>query len=110
MRKHRYDNGSYTMKWWNRAGRRGLVPAMSTLLAVSLAIVGGMVALQAGPAQASTNGIRGVNWADQRDNFVNGVLYPSGLSASDTYSSAAIVANQVVGQLYSLTGANTVRI
>ncbi|HEU5356520.1 MAG TPA: ricin-type beta-trefoil lectin domain protein, partial [Actinocrinis sp.] len=61
-------------------------------------------------AQASTGQLRGVNWADQRDNFVNGVLYPSGLSSSDTYSSAATVANQVVGQLYSITGANTVRI
>ncbi|MDX8142469.1 RICIN domain-containing protein [Lentzea sp. BCCO 10_0061] len=77
---------------------------MSLLLATSLAIV-----TQA-TAQASTSQFRGVNWADQRDNFVNGVLYPSGLSASDTYSSAAVVADRVVGQLYSLTGANTVRI
>ncbi|XVQ81853.1 RICIN domain-containing protein [Microbispora siamensis] len=61
------------------------------------------------PANASTNQLRGVNWADARDNFVNGVLYVSGLGSSDTYSSAATVANQVVGQLYSLTGANTVR-
>ena len=62
-----------------------------------------------GPAQASTTEFRGVNWADTRDNFVNGVLYVSGLGSSDTYSSAATVANQVVGQLYSVTGANTVR-
>jgi len=53
--------------------------------------------------------LRGVNWADTRDNFVNGVLYPSGLSSSDTYSSASVVASQVVGQLYSITGANAVR-
>jgi hypothetical protein len=62
------------------------------------------------PAQASTSQLKGVNWADQRDNFVNGVLYPSGLSSSDTYASATTVANKVVGQLYSITGANTVRI
>ncbi|HEY6797508.1 MAG TPA: hypothetical protein VI248_22775, partial [Kineosporiaceae bacterium] len=59
--------------------------------------------------QASTSQLRGVNWADTRDNFVNGVLYPSGLGASDTYASAATTANRVVGQLYTLTGGNTVR-
>ena len=61
------------------------------------------------PARASTSQLRGVNWADQRDNFVNGVLYPSGFSSSDTYSSASTVANQVIGQMYAITGANTVR-
>jgi len=60
-------------------------------------------------ATTSTSQFRGINWADQRDNFVNGVLYPSGLSSSDTYSSAATVADRVVGQLYSISGANTVR-
>jgi hypothetical protein len=60
-------------------------------------------------AHASTAQFRGVNWADQRDNFVNGVLYVSGLSATDTYASAAVVADRVVGQLYTITGANTVR-
>ncbi|HTJ36446.1 MAG TPA: RICIN domain-containing protein [Dactylosporangium sp.] len=61
------------------------------------------------PAGAATSSYKGVNWADARDNFVNGVLYVSGLSASDTYASATVVGNQVVGQLYSITGANTVR-
>ncbi|MEV6237585.1 RICIN domain-containing protein [Lentzea sp. NPDC051838] len=69
-----------------------------------------LVAAGVVPAQASTTRFRGVNWADPRDNFVNGVLYPSGLSASDTYSSAAAVADRVVGGMFSLTGANTVRI
>lgn len=57
----------------------------------------------------STPGIRGINWADQRDNFVNGVLYVSGLGSSDNYSSASTVASRVIEQLYSITGANTVR-
>ncbi|GGU78137.1 carbohydrate-binding protein [Lentzea flava] len=70
----------------------------------------GSTLVVAAPAQASTAQFRGVNWADQRDNFVNGVLYPSGLSSTDTYSSAAAVADRVVGQLYSITGANTVRL
>ncbi|MEU6431734.1 RICIN domain-containing protein [Microbispora sp. NPDC046973] len=79
------------------------------LLAV-LALVGSMVSVTSTAAHASTNQLRGVNWADARDNFVNGVLYVSGLGSSDTYSSAAATADQVVGQLYSITGANTVRI
>ncbi|WP_405593123.1 RICIN domain-containing protein [Streptomyces sp. NBC_01190] len=58
---------------------------------------------------AATSQFHGVNWADQRDNFVNGVLYPSGLGSADTNASAAAVADRVVGQMYSITGANTVR-
>jgi hypothetical protein len=78
------------------------------MLAV-FALVAGTLTLGSAQAHASTNQFKGVNWADQRDNFVNGVLYPSGLGSSDTYSSAGAVANQVVGQLYAITGANTVR-
>ncbi|WP_206791287.1 ricin-type beta-trefoil lectin domain protein [Amycolatopsis sp. MtRt-6] len=87
--------------------RRTLSRASRLLALVALA--GGL--LTAGPqqAQASTAGFKGVNWADTRDNFVNGVLYVSGLGASDTYASAATAANQVIGQLYSITGADTVR-
>jgi hypothetical protein len=86
----------------------------SLVLAASL-IAMGVLATVTPPVSASANTssstaqLRGVNWADQRDNFVNGVLYPSGLSSADTYSSAATVATQVVGQLFSITGANTVR-
>lgn len=87
------------------AVRRG---AIRLLIACALAATAA-VAIGQHQANASTGQLRGVNWADQRDNFVNGVLYPSGLSSSDTYSSAATVADQVVGQLYSITGANTVR-
>ncbi|MFD8497172.1 RICIN domain-containing protein [Amycolatopsis sp. NPDC059657] len=78
------------------------------LLAV-FALIVGMLAGAPMQAHASTSQFRGVNWADQRDNFVNGVLYVSGLGASDTYASAATVADQVVGQMYAITGANTVR-
>jgi hypothetical protein len=72
-------------------------------LALGLLVVGQQ------PAQASTAQFRGVNWADQRDNFVNGVLYVSGLGANDTYATAATTADRIVGQLYSITGGNTVR-
>jgi hypothetical protein len=78
------------------------------ILAV-FALAAGTLGITTHEAHASTNQFKGINWADSRDNFVNGVLYPSGLSSSDSYSSAATVADRVVGQLYSITGANTVR-
>jgi hypothetical protein len=88
--------------------RRALSKALRLLTLFALA--GGLLTAGPQPAQASTAGIKGVNWADTRDNFVNGVLYVSGLGATDTYSTAAATANQVVGQLYSITGADTVRL
>ena len=57
----------------------------------------------------ATGSFDGVNWADSRDNFVNGVLYVSGLSSSDTYSSASTVADKVISQMMSLMSSNTVR-
>ncbi|WP_036320785.1 RICIN domain-containing protein [Microbispora sp. ATCC PTA-5024] len=89
------------------ARRRRLSPLFSLLAVVAL--TASLPAVASSPAHASTSQFRGVNWADARDNFVNGVLYVSGLGPSDTYSSAATVADRVVGQLYSITGANTVR-
>ena len=77
------------------------------LLAAALAVTGTVLVQE--PAHAGTSQFRGVNWADQRDNFVDGVLYVSGLGSADTYASAATVGDRVVGQLYSITGANTVR-
>ena len=77
--------------------------------ALMLTLAAGTVAVSTPQAQAATNQFKGVNWADTRDNFVNGVLYVSGLSSTDTYSSANTVGNQVVGQLYTITGGNTVR-
>lgn len=85
-----------------------MVTVLTRLLAV-LALAATMVTINSSRAEASTSQFKGVNWADARDNFVDGVLYPSGLSSSDTYSSAATVGDRVVGQLYSITGANTVR-
>jgi len=80
----------------------------SRMLTVAV-LAAGTLAAAPHQADASTGQVHGVNWADQRDNFVDGVLYVSGLSSSDTYASAATVADRVVGQLYSITGANTVR-
>ena len=98
--------------------RRSLATKIRVLAAGALAATSLMAATQVRAhavttatfsASASTSQFNGVNWADQRDNFVNGVLYPSGLTASDTHASAATVATQVVGQLDTISGANTVR-
>src|SRR3954451_21694139 len=88
---------------------RNVMRALAGALTATLGVAAGSTVLAVGPAVAATTAFKGVNWADTRDNFVNGVLYPSGLGSSDTYSSAATVADRVVGQLYSITGANTVR-
>jgi ricin-type beta-trefoil lectin protein/cellulase (glycosyl hydrolase family 5) len=101
-----------TVKGWQmihssaRPGFRAKLSRSSlTLGLVGMVLIG----VSPGGAQASTDQFHGVNWADSRDNFVNGVLYVSGLTSSDTYASASTVADAVVGQLYSTTGANTVR-
>ncbi|MEV6825469.1 RICIN domain-containing protein [Amycolatopsis sp. NPDC051102] len=85
-----------------------LFSAVARML-VPVVLAGGLLAAGPPQAQASTAGFRGVNWADARDNFVNGVLYVSGLSSSDTHASAAATADQLVGGMYAITGANTVR-
>src|SRR3954463_2101355 len=65
--------------------------------------------LAAAPVSATTGQFRGVNWADSRDNFQSGVLYISGLSSSDTYSSALATGTSVMSQFVSKLGANAVR-
>ncbi len=56
-------------------------------------------------------GIAGVNWADGRDNFVDGWVIPSGLTASDNYSTVTAKANSILtGFQSTLPGVNTVRL
>ena len=59
---------------------------------------------------AVTNQFRGVNWADQRDNFVSDILVLSGLNQSYDYQSATTVAERVIGQFQELLGTNSVRV
>lgn len=67
-------------------------------------------ALSAVSSFAVTSQFRGVNWADKRDNFVSDVLVLSGMSLSDNYQSASVVADRVIGQFQELFGTNSVRI
>src|SRR4029453_12973250 len=67
------------------------------------------VAGAAPPAQAVTSDFRGVNWADQRDNFVNDTLVLGGLSTADSYATTQAKANAILSGFQNNLGANTVR-
>ncbi|SKC44087.1 cellulase family glycosylhydrolase [Ohtaekwangia koreensis] len=62
-------------------------------------------------AKVGAAGISGVNWADGRDNFVDGWVIPSGLTSNDSYNSASAKADAVVsGIIKNLSGVNTIRL
>lgn len=53
----------------------------------------------------------GVNWADARDNFVDGWVIPSGLEAGDDYNTVSAKANAILsGFQTNMPGMNTVRL
>jgi hypothetical protein len=62
------------------------------------------------PAYAATSDFRGVNWADERDNFVDGVLVLGGLSTSDSYATTQAKADRILSGFQANLGANTVRL
>lgn len=84
-----------------------LTTRLAILCAAALVVP---VLVVAGSASAATNGFRGVNWADARDNYVNGWVIPTGLSASDSYSTVKTKADGIISGFQSLLGANTVRL
>jgi hypothetical protein len=60
---------------------------------------------------AGAAGIAGLNWADGRDNFVDGWVIPSGLTASDSYSTIAAKTDAILNGFSSrVSGVNTIRI
>jgi hypothetical protein len=103
---------------YNRAGRdhhRPLIPRLRVLLPLLAAAVLATTTLVAGPLSApahaatNTSQFKGVNWADPRDNFVNGPVVPSGLSTSDSYATTYAKATAIVSGFKTNLGANTVR-
>ncbi len=55
--------------------------------------------------------ISGVNWADARDNFVDGWVIPSGLEAGDDYATVATKSNAIYnGVMANLQGVNAIRL
>jgi len=65
------------------------------------------VPVAASPAAAATSDFRGVNWADQRDNFVDDTLVLGGLSTSDSYATTQAKANGILTGFQNNLGANT---
>jgi endoglucanase len=62
-------------------------------------------------AVAGAGGIAGVNWADGRDNFVDGWVIPSGLTASDDYATVSAKTNSIISALQTnMPGVNTLRL
>lgn len=55
------------------------------------------------------NTVKGMNWADGRDNFVDGWVIPSGLSASDNYATVQTKSDLVLTGFQN-AGANTIRL
>jgi hypothetical protein len=65
----------------------------------------------AGSMAAAPGSFHCVNWADQRDNFVNGLLQLSGLdSATDTYATVQAKANAILSAFQRDLQANAIRI
>jgi hypothetical protein len=55
--------------------------------------------------------IAGLNWADGRDNFVDGWVIPSGLTSSDSYATIATKTDAILnGFTAQVNGVNTIRI
>ncbi|GAA4935193.1 ricin-type beta-trefoil lectin domain protein [Actinoplanes utahensis] len=82
---------------------------MKRICAALAAALLALITLDA-PAQAATTGFRGVNWADERDNFVDGVLVLGGLTTSDSYATTVAKANGILTGFQNNLGANTVRL
>lgn len=83
-----------------------------TCLRVLLVVVLALVPLPATgqSASAATNAFRGVNWADARDNYVDGWVIPTGLTAGDSYTTVRTKADGILADFQRLIGANTVRL
>lgn len=57
----------------------------------------------------SLSAIRGVNWADPRDNFTDDFVVPSGLSSADNYAATKSKADNILNA-FQQRGVNTVRL
>lgn len=84
----------------------GIRRAMFAVLVVSSFFVGSAP----GSVVPSTRPFRGVNWADQRDNFVPDNLVLGGLDASDTYDIIRAKAHAILSGFTHDLSANTVRL
>lgn len=85
-------------------------PAVLVAAAVMLLARAGIPGPPRASMMAATNQIRGVNWADRRDNFVSDDLVLGGLDTSDSYADTRAKAHAVLTGFAHDLGANTVRL
>jgi len=81
--------------------------------ATAILALGGGLFTQVQPppaAAAASSQFKGVNWADQRDNYTSDPIILSGLSRSDDYSTVKVKAKSILQSFVDKTGANTVRL
>jgi endoglucanase len=71
---------------------------------------GGDARVDGGAAIAVAGTFRCGNWADQRDNFVNGNLLLSGTATTDSYATVLSNSDQILATFQTTIGANTVRV
>ncbi|MCS5485558.1 glycoside hydrolase family 5 protein [Curtobacterium flaccumfaciens pv. beticola] len=105
--------------------RRRLVGTLAVVAgatALALAVPGTATAAPAATAAAPAHSrpnpapaldptqFHGVNWADPRDNYVNGPVVPSGLSTSDDYRTVYKTSERIVREFRKDLGADTVRL
>lgn len=95
------DGGSIDQSAWNGG-------AFQQWFMLSIGATGTVSAVSGGSG-APAAGFHGFNWADPRDNFVDGPLVLSGLSITNNYSTVRSVAG-VVLSAFSGVGGDTVRI
>jgi hypothetical protein len=75
-----------------------------------VATTGGATAAGGTVAIEGAASFRCGNWADQRDNFVNGNLLLSGLSTTDSYATVLAKADAILSGFQTSVGANSVRV
>jgi hypothetical protein len=94
-----------------RSRRRDSVVALLGAVTLGLGLAGVAVVLSPAAHAATLNTqFRGVNWADPRDNFVDGPVIPSGLSTADDYATTYAKSTAIVNGFKTTLGANTVRL
>jgi hypothetical protein len=92
-------------------GAGGISDASSSIGDATAAQADAGVVSDAGVAVPEPSSFHCVNWADQRDNFVNGLLQPSGLdSSTDTYATVQTKANAILSGFGSVLEANAIRV
>jgi endoglucanase len=82
-----------------------------TLSTGGVKATGGTTATGGSAAIAGAPSFHCVNWADPRDNYVNGLLALSGLSSStDTYATVQTKADAILSEFQTKLSANAIRI